>query len=217
MYFVDSRLDYRDPDEEAFWKGGFEAVDEILDSVGVGLNPEDDVIDIGCGVGRLTRALADQTRHVVGLDVSGEMLARARRLNQRIENLSWELGSGTNLEPLPSDSADLCFSHVVFQHIPDPEITLNYVRDMGRVLRTSGRAVFVVSTDPQVHRQRPSLRKRVRSLAGRAPKGGDNKSWLGSSVDEKGLRQAAADGGLEIAGLVGLGTQYTIVHAVKSR
>ena len=56
-------------------------------------------------------------------------------------------------------SVDGCFSHVVFQHIPDPPITLNYVREMGRVLRPGGWALFQVSNDPTIH-QPPGGRAR---------------------------------------------------------
>jgi hypothetical protein len=60
------------------------------------------------------------------------------------------------------------------------------------------------------------MRHRVRSLVGRAPRGGDHPAWLGSSVDESRLREAAASAGLTIEGLLLPGTQYTTVHAVRA-
>src|SRR5688500_9600928 len=62
LYFVDSRLDYRAPDADAFWSGGARAVDRVLDSVDARIEPSDVVLDIGCGVGRLTRVLAERAR-----------------------------------------------------------------------------------------------------------------------------------------------------------
>src|SRR4051794_7796886 len=76
LFFVDNRLDYRDPDVESFWAGGVEALDGMLRAVGVGVTPRDVIVDIGCGVGRLTRVLAGRARRVIGVDVSAEMLAR---------------------------------------------------------------------------------------------------------------------------------------------
>lgn len=216
LYFVDNQLDYRNPDPEAFWRGGEEVVDLILNSVGVRISSSDEIVDIGCGVGRLTRALAARSRKVIGLDVSPEMLARARQLNPGLRNVDWLQGDGRSLEPIVSGSVDGCFSHVVFQHIPDPAVTLNYVREMGRVLRPGGWTIFVLSTDPKIHKQRPTLHQRARSVIGLAPRGGDHRAWLGSPVDEARLRQAADGSGLEIKSLLAPGTQFTTVHAVRN-
>ena len=216
LYFVDNELSYREPDAEAFWRGGEEVVDKILGSVGAAVSPADHVVDIGCGVGRLTRALAGRADRVTGIDVSSEMLTRARELNPDLTSVDWIQGDGESLQPIGDSSKDGCFSHVVFQHIPDAEVTLNYVHEIGRVLRPGGWAVFVLSTDPSVHRQRPGFGQRLRSLAGLAPRGGDHPAWLGSSVDVDRLRQAASEAGLKIESLLSPGTQFTTVHAVRS-
>src|SRR3954447_23307991 len=77
LFFVDNRLPYRASDAEGFWAGGELALDQLLQATGVRVAAEDVVVDIGCGVGRLTRALAARAREVVAVDVSAEMLARA--------------------------------------------------------------------------------------------------------------------------------------------
>ena len=215
LYFVDNELDYRSPDESAFWRGGEEVVDHLLDLVGESVGEKDHVLDIGCGVGRLTRVLAARAERVIGLDISAEMLARARELNPTLTNVEWVHGDGRSLQPLADASIDLCFSHVVFQHIPDPEITLAYVREMGRVLRPGGRTLFVVSTDPAVHRQRPTTLARAKALVGMAPKGGDDASWLGSAVTVPDLRGAAEGAQLAVRRIVGEGTQFTTVYATR--
>jgi SAM-dependent methyltransferase len=107
-------------------------------------------------------------------------------------------------------SVDGCFSHVVFQHIPDPEITLNYVREMGRVLRPGGWALFQVSNDPKIHQPPGGLRAKVKAaLSG----GRDDKAWWGSWVETDDLRAAAADGGLDVERIDGEGTQFMTVLA----
>ena len=140
------------------------------------------MLEIGCGVGRITRVLAARAAQVLALDVSDEMLARARELNPALTNVSWVLGDGLSLHGIPDASLDACVSVVVFQHIPDPEVTLGYVREVGRVLRPGGWAALQVSDDPAIHRARPGLAPRVRALLGRAPRGQRHPAWLGSSV-----------------------------------
>src|SRR3712207_5329251 len=87
FFFVDDRLEYGKPDVERFWREGAEALDLILDALGVAIAPDDDVVEIGCGLGRITRAISAQARSVRALDVSSEMLARASELNADLTNV----------------------------------------------------------------------------------------------------------------------------------
>jgi SAM-dependent methyltransferase len=207
LYYVDNEIGYDDPDTDAFWERGEQVVERMLGMVGLAIGRDESVLDIGCGVGRLTRALATRAGHVYGLDVSREMLALAERHNPELDNVTWLHGDGRSLGALDDASVDGCFSHVVFQHIPDPVITLDYVRDMGRVLRPRGWALFQVSTDPQVHRK-PGLRRRLKELVVGAP----DRAWWGSAVEVGALRRAAADGGLTIERILDEGSQYTTVY-----
>jgi len=205
FHFVDSRLPYSGGEDERFWSGGEEAVSHMLEVLGVELEPTDVVVDIGCGIGRLTRALAARAGEVLALDVSSEMLARAEQLNAHLDNVRWLHGDGTTLAPIADSSVDACFSHVVFNHIPDPAITLGYVREMSRVLRPGGWSAFQVSTDPGAEAHTPPggvpLRRRLAALAGRAPRAYDHPAWLGSAVDLDALRRTASDAGLSVDGV----------------
>jgi SAM-dependent methyltransferase len=208
LFYVDNEADYDNPDVDAFWRRGDEVLDRLVAMTGHRLGPDDEVLDIGCGIGRMTRALAVRVGHVHALDVSSEMLRLARERNADLANVTWHHGDGTTLRVLADASVDGCFSHVVFQHLPDADMTLGYVREMGRVLRPGGWAFFQVSTNPQIHR--PPLRTRLRS----ALRGGrDDRPWWGSAVDADALRAAAADGGLAIEQLLDAGTQFTTVVA----
>jgi SAM-dependent methyltransferase len=212
LFFVDNTVDYRAPDVEAFWSDGVEALDTILDAVGLTVGSDDVVVDIGCGVGRMTRALAARANRVIGVDVSAEMLARAREHNAELANVEWLHGDGRTL-PIGDVTVDGCFSYVVFQHIPDPQITLGYVREMGRVLRPGGWAVFILSTSPDVHRISPFTRVRLglRALAGRGPRAQAAPAWLGSWVEPDALRETAASAGLAVERLLNPGEQFTAV------
>jgi ubiquinone/menaquinone biosynthesis C-methylase UbiE len=215
FYFVDNTRTYRDADVERFWAQGRRNLEALLGAVGAELRPGDVVLDIGCGVGRLTRVLAEQAAHVHAIDVSAEMLDQARELNAHLTNVTWHHGDGTTLHPIEDDSVDAIVSHVVFQHIPDPEITLGYVREMGRVLKPGGWAAFQISNDPDLHRVRVGLRERLMAAVGRAPKGQDEPEWLGSAVDLDDVTAAAMEGGMDVDRVVGAGTQFCFVRAVR--
>ena len=66
-------------------------------------------IDFGCGVGRLTRAMAEIADHVYGVDVAPAMLEEARKLAPA--NISF-------VDLIPDMSVDWINSLIVFQHIP---------------------------------------------------------------------------------------------------
>jgi ubiquinone/menaquinone biosynthesis C-methylase UbiE len=150
---------------------------------------------------------------VYAIDVSKEMLERARGYNEQLTDVTWVHGDGTSLAGIPDGVADGLVSHVVFQHIPDPQITLGYVRDMGRVLKPGGWAAFQVSTDPNVHKPRKGVTKRrLARLVGREPKGAEDPAWLGSAVDVDELREVADAAGMDTENVWGAGTQFCIVR-----
>jgi SAM-dependent methyltransferase len=215
-YFVDNRLDYNDGDEAFFWEQGAKDLDRMLELVDARVEPSDRVLDVGCGVGRLTRALASRAAHVTGLDISPEMVARARENLEGHDNVAFEVGDGTSLQPVPDASVDVVISIVVFQHIPDPRITLGYVEDMGRVLRPGGWAAFQVSNDPVVHSRDYPQPSRIKKLLGRAPRGQDDPAWRGSAVGLDDLRAAVTQGGMTVEALTGEGTQYCIVRTRRA-
>ena len=164
------------------------------------------------GEDRGTRVLAERVARVLALDVSPEMIELAKSENAGLENVEWIVGDGESLAGVGDGVADAVVSSVVFQHIPDPAVTLGYVREMGRVLRPGGVAAFQVSNKPEVHSWKSGPGERIRQLLGRAPKGQTDARWLGSAVDVGDLRAAAADGGMQVEQLSHEGTQYMVVR-----
>jgi SAM-dependent methyltransferase len=207
FYFVDTRQPYRAADRGRFWEAE-ELVDYLLGGLGVELAPDGVVLEIGCGIGRITRVLAARSREVLAVDVSDEMLARAREHNGHLKNVRWILGDGVSLAGIPAASVDSCVSVVVLQHIPDPEVTLGYVGEVGRVLRPGGWAALQVSNDPAIHRPRRRLGPRLRALVGRAPGGQRHPAWLGSPVELPALTAAARAAGTDVERVWGEGSQY---------
>jgi SAM-dependent methyltransferase len=215
FFFVDNRLEYGAPDLERFWAGGSEELATLLSVVDVpGVPPGVDVVEIGCGVGRLTHVLAREAGSVRALDVSPRMIELARSFHPDLAGVTWLVGDGVSLAGVDSSSADVVVSHVVFQHIADAAVTLGYLREIGRVLRPGGWAVFQFSNDPSVHARRRggvrALRSRVASWLGRAPRGQEHPDWRGSYVDLDDLRAAARDGDMDVERLWGEGTQYCV-------
>lgn len=213
FYFVDNRLQYRDPDVERFWEEGDTALDTLLSMAGLEVRPGDSVVDVGCGVGRLTRPLAARASEVWAVDVSEEMLDRARRYNPSLDNVHWLLSDGESLTGIADGSIDGIVSLVVFQHIPDPAVVMSYVREMGRVLRPGGWAAFHVSNDPSIHRAPGRLARVVGALSRRRPSGMAEAEWLGSAVDLDELRAVASASGLSVDRIAGEGTQFCVVGA----
>ncbi|MDW8396211.1 MAG: class I SAM-dependent methyltransferase [Anaerolineae bacterium] len=104
-----------------------------------GLDPaERCVLDFGCGVGRLSAALAKRFKSVTAFDLSSEMLARGRALFPDLTNIQWVQGNGVDLHPLADASHDVVFSYLVLQHVPEARLALGYVAEFCRVLAPGG-------------------------------------------------------------------------------
>ena len=107
------------------------------------LQPDDELLDVGCGSGRLLAEHAAHVRYVAGLDISEIQVGLARkRLSERIAAGTAEivLGDSVNL-PWEDGRFSVVTSLEVLKHIGDPDGTL---REMHRVLRPGGRAVFTL-------------------------------------------------------------------------
>ena len=216
FYFVDTRQRYRAHDPARFWDGK-PLLEYLLGGLGAELHSADTVLEIGCGVGRMTRALAGRAKVVIALDVSDEMLRRARELNPHLENVHWTLGDGASLRGIADGSVDACVSVVVFQHLPDARFALRYVREVGRVLKPGGWAAIQVSNDPEAHRPRGGWSGRIRGTLRLGPRGQRHPAWLGSAIELPALAAAADDGGLELDKVWGEGSQYCQVLLRKRR
>lgn len=215
FFAVDSRLEFGNPDQELFWSEGRKDLDTLLGLAGVEMSPADEIVEIGCGVGRLTRVIAGRAASVRAIDVSERMLELAREHNPELANVSWLLGDGESLAEVESASADGVVSHVVFQHIPDPEVTLGYVREIGRVLRPGGWAAFHISNDPQVHAPETrgaGIRERLGKLVGRDLPWHHQPYWRGSHIEIPRLRAVAAEASMEVEHVTGEGTQWCVVR-----
>jgi len=118
-----------------------ETVLQHLEAIGLRPDPDGMALDFGCGVGRLTQALARRFRSCVGVDISQEMITQANTLNQ-YENCRYVVNAMPRL-PFADESCSFLYSNLVLQHVPRP-LALNYLREFTRVLAPGGVLVFGV-------------------------------------------------------------------------
>lgn len=103
--------------------------------------PEDKaVLDLGCGVGRITRALSSRFKHVIGLDVSEKMIDIAKSLhkNSRYKNVVFLKNDGRTFVNIEDSTIDYVFSVVTFQHMPSKEVAKANIKEIARVLKDDG-------------------------------------------------------------------------------
>lgn len=101
----------------------------------------DRALDFGCGVGRLTQALADQARHVIGVDVAPSMIEQARHFNRHGTRCHYEVNSQPDLRRWPDASFDIIYTGRVLQHM-EPRYAQAYLREFLRLLRPGGYLSF---------------------------------------------------------------------------
>jgi SAM-dependent methyltransferase len=102
------------------------------------LAPTDDVLEIGCGAGRVGRFLAPACRHWTGGDVSPNMLHFAAEALADLPNVSTVPLNGYDLGGVADGSMDVVYCTGVFMHLDEWE-RFRYILDARRVLRPGGR------------------------------------------------------------------------------
>ena len=102
-------------------------------------------LDFGCGVGRLSQALAGHATEVVGVDISHPMLEQARRIDRTGGACTFVHNDTPDLSQFPGGHFDLVYSILVLQHLPRPAIDA-YLAEFLRVLRPGGTIVVQLPT-----------------------------------------------------------------------
>ena len=104
-------------------------------------------LDFGCGTGRSTRFLRGLGFDAIGVDISEEMIARARELDPSGD---YRLIPGDDMTALPRAGFDLIQSAFTFDNIPGMETKLRLFRDLRALLKPGGIFVNLVSA-PEIY------------------------------------------------------------------
>jgi SAM-dependent methyltransferase len=122
-----------------FFASGVSHVNKVLAVLknSYGFVPIGTALDFGCGVGRITRALAPHFEKVVGLDIATGMLEEAKKdaLTTGLTNIEYDIS--LNDERLRPEIYDFVHSYIVLQHIPTP-MGENIIRILLRSIKIGG-------------------------------------------------------------------------------
>ncbi len=112
------------------------------------LRPGERVLDLGCGAGWATRLLArlvgegpEGHGQVVGLDISDEMIRRARSASRDFDNIMFIWGSAQKI-PWEENFFDKVLSVESFYYYPDPHRVLH---ELFRVMAPRGRLFILIN------------------------------------------------------------------------
>lgn len=109
--------------------------------------PTDTMLDIACGPGAFALAIAPRVQWVRGVDLTPEMLRRARafQAEKQILNAAFVRGDAEQL-PFSASSFDLVSCQCSFHHMPKPQLVL---REMVRVAKPAGRLLVIDPLAPE--------------------------------------------------------------------
>lgn len=133
--------------EAAFYATGVEFVAWLGSWLGLhGIEvPKGPALDFGCGVGRLTFALAPHFTAVTGVDISAPMIEFATARNTWGERVRFVCNTEPSLRRFATGEFAFVCTAIVLQHMR-PEYALAYLAEFLRVLRPGGLLFFQLAT-----------------------------------------------------------------------
>jgi len=149
------------------------------------------LLEIGCGIGRMTRPLAEIFGEVYATDVSGEMIVRGRRRLRDCANVIFAETNGVDFSAFADRFFDVIFCAFVYQHVPTADAIRANLADAYRVLRAGG--IFKFQTNGVTN-----------EAFRRLPKD----TWAGEAFDERAIRSLAQQLDAQMLSVSGSGSQY---------
>ena len=122
--------------ELSLQSSGMQVADRIAGFIS--LQPSDDVLEVGCGVGRVGWAIAPRCHSWIGCDISENMLAHARKRLAALSNVRLTHLDHADLSGISDMAVDVVYCTNVLPHLDQME-RWQYVLEAHRVLRPSGR------------------------------------------------------------------------------
>jgi SAM-dependent methyltransferase len=143
FWYVSSFGPYIHRDLHDFWESGGTIWHDLKETSQYSPHQSDVVVEIGCGVGRLTRTVASEVGWIHAFDISERMLQLARQ--HGLANVTFHHTDGDTLLPLGDASADLVLAYCVLHHLPSIQAFERYVCEMFRVVRPGGLIAFTLT------------------------------------------------------------------------
>jgi len=106
---------------------------------------KDAVLEIGCGIGRMTEFFLKHFKNVHGIDISGLMLESARKRLNNLPGIKLQICDGNTLN-FSDNNFHLIFSYQTLQHIPAKELIFQNLKEIYRVLKPGGIAKLHLRT-----------------------------------------------------------------------
>ncbi|KAL9058438.1 MAG: hypothetical protein Q9162_001733 [Coniocarpon cinnabarinum] len=102
------------------------------------------LVDLGCGHGTVTRALASHFNRAAGVDPSSGMLEEAQRItaDSGISNVSFVQGNAESIPDIPDHSVDLVVAGQAAHWFPYPPDKPNVWDEMRRIVKAGGTVAF---------------------------------------------------------------------------
>ena len=200
----------------ALLKTGEEDVARALSVTRMRVGPNRTLLEIGCGVGRMSAALAKRFGRVIGVDVASTLIDEAKRRNQ-CDNVSFETCDGVHLRPSNASGCDTVFSYEVLYYLNRQTLTTYFI-DTFVLLRSGGEFVFQLNMEP-IH-----LKTRLSFLLRRVLYACGIKQWRGWATgagmkryhhSETWLRQTLERVGFHVERIVGPTPRQMWIVAVK--
>lgn len=139
-------------DVDAFMETGRAEIATVmnhLDSLGVAPRFSGEALDFGCGVGRLTQALAGRFDRCTGVDISPTMVKQAEAMNRFGGRVSYVVNDTDDLSRFESGRFAFVYSSIVLQHVRRRFIA-RYLGEFARVLEPGGVMVFQIPSHRKV-------------------------------------------------------------------
>jgi SAM-dependent methyltransferase len=198
----------RDWSDESFYEWGEIQTQIIVDEFFKNLHVDTSdlvMLEIGCGAGRMTRALASRFRQVFAYDVSEEYVRVAKEKNAYLKNVVFAINDGASFPNIGDNSLDFVFSGWTMQHMPSKEVIIKNIEEMARMLKPEG----FYKIDPRVAEHSQAVENivsrlvhstTIRSLA--ALFGLDkmvvSPTWRGARFREREIRDTLIGNGLSV-------------------
>jgi ubiquinone/menaquinone biosynthesis C-methylase UbiE len=126
-------------DRQKFFASGEREIASLMNSCSIAQGDNGRVLDFGCGVGRLSRALQSYFGEVYGVDISEEMIRLAKEYTPFCVFL---LNLKNDLSAFQNNFFDFVYCNIVLQHQRSKDVVRSYITEFLRVVKPGGTVVF---------------------------------------------------------------------------